>query len=503
MAFIQTRSSALALKLEVTEGVWERPTLATDFTALQPDFAMSPNTEVINSEELTGSIGAAKSFQGLETPTVSFSHYLRGSGVSGSPPDYNVLLHALFGIEKIGALGSARTINTGSTVSNFVVNDGTQFNVGEAMMVRNINSAYEVRAVHAISTNDITPSFNTNNAPEDGIELGQPITYTAADDGHPTYTTWYYVGGDGALEAVAGTRVVNGTFSITAGDLVNANYSQEGINFAFNPIFVDAGSDFLDFSDGTGTYALQVTTGLYETPDSLALTIQTGLNALSTDVYTVSWDKSIGGFNFTQDSGSGTFSILWNTGTNSANTIALTLGFDAGSDSTGATSYSSANPIDFSPPVTPTFDDSDPLVARDHQVMLGDDVDVACFRASELEISIDNTKTNIESVCSATGVDGSLITERAVSITFTAILEQYDTALWEKFRVNGDVRFQYTFGTKTDGTNWDIGKTGLFYSPNNSIATLEVVDVDGIARLSGELTAYVKEGQPDIYLSFV
>ena len=236
---------------------------------------------------------------------------------------------------------------------------------------------------------------------------------------------------------------------------------------------------------------------------SLALTIQGSMNALSTDTYTVEWSKDIGGFVFTQTAGTGTFELPWNTGASAANTIGTTLGFDTSADDTGDTAYSSDNPLNFGPQFTPVFDDSDPLVARDHQVLLGDSEDTACFRASELEISIDDTKTNVESVCSSTGVDGSLITERAVSITFTAILEQYDTALFEKFRVNGDVIFQYTFGPKTDGTNWDEGKTGLFYAPNCSISTLEVVDVDGIARLSGELTAYVKGGAPDIYLSFV
>ena len=70
---IQTRNSALAVKVETTEGTPVVPAAGSDYVALQDDFSMSPAFEVLDNAELKASLGKAKSVLGLEQPSASTS----------------------------------------------------------------------------------------------------------------------------------------------------------------------------------------------------------------------------------------------------------------------------------------------------------------------------------------------------------------------------------------------------------------------------------------------
>lgn len=95
----------------------------------------------------------------------------------------------------------------------------------------------------------------------------------------------------------------------------------------------------LDVNLGGSEVNLTLTNGKYNA-DTLATHLEAVLDAADDD-FTVSYDSTIHRFTLTK--GSGTFSLLWNTGSNTteSNRLADLLGFDSDDDDTGALTYTS------------------------------------------------------------------------------------------------------------------------------------------------------------------
>jgi len=498
---IQTRNSALAIKPETSEGVPVSPSASTDYVALQDDASMEPAFDVLENAELKASLGRAKPILGLENPTFSFSHYLRHSGVEGQAPNYKEFLEAAFGTETVNS--TERDTEAGWTVSGGDVGaaEGTDFPRGTSVMVKNAADGYEIRPVHSVSTDTLTLGFDLENAPASGVNLGKAVTYSPADTDHQTLSIWHYLGSSGAIQMMAGSRVVDSSFSIAAGELINASYSLEGIKYYFNPIEIDATNDDMDFDDGGGEENVSVAQKMYTDPHELADALQTAMDAATSDNITVTYSDSTGKFTIASDGG--TLSLLWNTGTNTATTIGSALSFTVSADDTGSTSYTGDNVIDLSTPQTPSFDSADPLAAKDNQVLLGDSDDTACFAASSCDITLGTPKRDILSVCSSSGKSGSIINAREVTVSVSALLEQYDVDKFKRFRENTETRFAYIGGTKSGG-NWEAGKCFCWYLPTCTITSFNITDDDGLVTLELELQSFVDDsGNGEAYLSFV
>jgi hypothetical protein len=194
---------------------------------------------------------------------------------------------------------------------------------------------------------------------------------------------------------------------------------------------------------------------------------------------------------------------LWNTGANTANTIATKIGFSAAADSTGALTYTGANAIELSAPQNPSLDVSDPLAAKNHEIMLGDNLDFACFNASSISVTVSTPKTDILSVCAVSGKSGSVINERTVTAEVTALLDQYDAKNFARFRKGQNVKMQYSFGSKAGG-NWQEGLSGAIFLPTATISEFNLEDQDGLVALTLSLTGFVNDqGAGEVYISFV
>jgi hypothetical protein len=113
----QNRNTVVAIVPEVTEGTPVAPSSASQYTAIQDDFEMSPNVATLENAELKSSIGKGKPILGIESPTASFSHYLRHSGVEGQAPDFKELLEAAFGSE-VDASTEYATTSSSTTSSS-------------------------------------------------------------------------------------------------------------------------------------------------------------------------------------------------------------------------------------------------------------------------------------------------------------------------------------------------------------------------------------------------
>jgi hypothetical protein len=496
MASIQTRNSVLAIKKEVTEGVPVKPAAATDYVALQDDFSMAPNVNTLENAELRGSIGAAKAILGAEAPSASLSCYLRASGVEGQEPNYGLVLEASLGAKTVAST-EYDTI-AGSTVSALKVGagEGAQFERGQAVLIKDSTNGYRIRAVDSVSGDDLALSFQTPVATPAAVNLGKCVLYKPANENHPTLTMWHYLGNGGAVQMMAGSRVTSASIDITAGDLINASYSLEGVGFYFDPIEVEAGANKIDLDVGAGVVTATVQVKIYKTPIELADAVAAAASSAAGAAIACSYDSATG--KFTVSKASGTLDIDWLTGTDS---IGATLGFTA--DDTGALSYVSDDAVVLSSPQAPTFDAADPLAAKDNEVMLGLASEYACFKASTVSLSIDTPKADISSVCSASGIQGSIVQSRAVTISVSALLEKYDAKQFERFRSNSEIKFQYSFGEKSGG-NWAAGKAGCLYVPTATITSFSVSDADGLAQLDLELTAFVNaEGAGEVYVAFV
>lgn len=500
---IQSRNSVLAIMAEVTEGTPVIPAGATDFIALQDDFTMEPAFENLENAELKSSLGSAKSIVGLESPTASFSHYLRHSAVEGQAPNFNELLKAAFGSEATN--GTERDTEAGWTTSGGDVGaaEGTDFDRGVAVLVKDGTNGYSIRPVHSVSTDTLTLGFQLDSAPAAGVNLGKAVTYSPANSDHQTLTIWNFVGNSGAIQMMAGSRVTEMTASIAAGELINASYSMEGVEYYFDPINILSADTYLDFTDDNGTFAAQITAGFYKDPHELAAAIQSAMNSIQTDeTHACTYSDSTGKFTISTST-SAVLSLLWDTGGNSANTVGDKIGFSVAADDTGSTSYVSDNAQDWSAPYTPNFDSSDPLVAKDNECLIGESDDTTCFAASSVDFTLTDTKRDILDICATSGKSGSIINAREVTVSVSALLNQHDADYFRRMRENSETRFCYIGGTKSGG-DWQAGKCFCLYLPTCTVSSMSLTDDDGLVSLEMDLTAYVDDdGNGEVYLSFV
>lgn len=505
MTSIQTRNSVLALKKETTEGTPVLPTASTDYIASQDDFSIEPSFDVLENAELKASIGKAKPILGAENPAASLSHYLRASGVVAQAPNYGLLLECCLGAVTIAGAEYDTVASSTTTVVKVNTGEGASFQRGEALLIKDPVNGYRIRCIDSISGDDLTLGFQVPTAPGTGVLLGRAVLYYPANSAHPTLTLWNYLGNGGAIQMISGCRVVSASFDIAAGELINGSYDLEGVQFYFDPINITSTDTKLDFEDDDGVWAATVTAKVYKDPHELASALQTamaGANPLQTP--TVTYSNSTG--KFTIKTTGTLLELQWNTGANTANTIGDKIGFSTAADDTGSaatTGYTSDNALSYASPQTPSFDSADPLAAKDHEIMIGDTTDYICFRASSASFQIGTPKSDILSVCAASGKDGSIINSRELKVAATALIEQYDASKWKAFRAGDNVKFQYSFGQKSGG-NWIAGKCGALYAPTCTISSWSITDQDGLAVLELELTGYVDaNGQGEAFVNYL
>jgi len=500
---IQSRNSVLAVLVETTEGTPVPPSAATDFIAIQDDFTMSPEFAVLENAELTGSLGPSKSILGIEQPSASFSHYLRHSGTEGQAPGYGDLLEAAFGNEDVEATEYDTIAGSTTTAVKVDTGEGTNFRPLQALLIKDGTNGYSIRPIESISSDDLELLFAVATAPGTGVNLGKAVTYYPAETGHQTLSIWNYVGNSGAIQLMAGSRVTDFSVTIDAGELINASYTLEGVEYFYDPIEIEATDIYLDFTDDDGTFAAQITAQMYKTPHDLAEALTTAMNGTATtETHSVTYSDSTGKFTIENTTGA-TLSLLWSTGANTANTVGDKIGFTVSADDTGALTYTSDDAQDYSAPYTPSFDSADPLVAKDNLCMIGDQEDYECFEASSVGFSMSTPKRNIESICAESGVSGSIINSREISITVSALLNQYDVDKFQRFKENTTTRFAYIAGKKSGG-NWQAGKCLCLASPSATITSFALEDDDGLVSLSMTLSVFVNsDGDDEAAISFV
>lgn len=509
MAVDLTRKTVAAVREEVTQGTPLMPSAGSQAIALQDgSFDIEPAFEEIENSEIRSSIGAAKNLQGLENPTASISHYIRHSGVEGTAPNYAELIKAALGAETINSTqyNTVSSSTAGSASARAVVKvdtgEGATYAKGQALLIKDPTNGYSVRNIYSISGDDLSLAFNLANAPGTGVDLGKCVAYSPVNSGHPSLTLALYRGNANSIEVLAGARVGEMSIEANAGEFINGSFSLNGSSYYFDPIEITSSTRYLDFLDDATTRAATVTAKLYKDPHELAEALQTSMNALgSSNTFTVSYSNSTGKFTIASDGT--TLTLKWSTGANTANSIGTKLGFLVASDDSAALTYTSDNAQSYAFPYTPSYDDSNPLVAKYNEVMLGSFNEYGCFCAQSLTVTVSNEISPVPCVCSESGVSEQLITKRDVQVEVTALLDKYDASKFKNYRAGDTVSFAYTAGTRSGG-NFVAGSVINVFLKDAVISSFKLEDSDGVVALSLTVKGFVdSNGSGEVFVNFL
>jgi hypothetical protein len=497
---INNKKSVLAIVKETVEGTPVRPSAATDYTALQDGFSMTPSFETLQNAEIQASIGRSKDELGAENPTLNFSHYVKASGVVGQKPDFGLLIESCLGEVKVD--GAERDLVAGSTASvlNVDAGEGVNYERGQAVLPQ-VSGAFQIRNVLSVATDALTLAQQLSSSPAANTLIGRAILYKVINEGHPTLTIWNYRGNGGLIEMMSGARVTEMSIEANANQYINGSFTINGVSYYFNPIKITSTNKYVDYEDDTGNHSISVAEKEYKDPHQLAEAIQAAIDSLSpSDAITVSYDDSTGKYTFAAPTAT-VFKLEFATGTNNANSMATTLGFTA-TDKTGALTYTSNNALSWASPYSPDLDNSSANVAKGIEVLMGDSDDTACFGAQSVSIRVGNTKTDVPDLCEESGKAGSVITGREVTIDVVARIEKHNADRFKRFRNGDKTMFTMNWGVKSGG-QWVKGKCVNAFVPTASITSFEIQDQEGLAILRTSLTAYVEDGAGEFYLNFI
>lgn len=512
-----TRSSVFAFKEETTEGTLETP-VAADFVAGRDGFTFQGELETIASDELVDDIGASKSFATKEVPKGSFPKYLRHSGTEGSEPEYGIIIESAMGTKTVNGTEydtiAGSTAGTSTTRGKCVVDsgEGSNFAKGQALLIKDGTNGYSIRNVRTISTDDLNLNFNLASAPGTGVNLGKAVQYSPISTGHPTYSAYHYGAStsSGYKQAIAGCRTTALNFEFPANGFAEINFDFEGIEYFYNYITIDATNNKINFKDLIVGSELTATldSGDYKSPIALAAEIASKMTTASAasqaDTISCSFSSSTG--KFTLSTSGAEFQLLWSTGTNGSggtDTHAGTiLGYSDAADDTGATSYAADNAQSYDAPATPSYDDSDNLVLKNAELLIGDFFETTNRKCVSASCTIGAPKTDVPDFTAENGIDSSIINSREVTFNATLILQQHEVSLFDAFINNSTRSLMFNCGTKSAG-DWVAGTCFNLYMANASFTTHTNDDNDGYRVVTLTAIGHVDESQKDVYINFV
>jgi hypothetical protein len=493
------RASVFAITKEVTSGTYLEPLSGANFVPLRPGNELTYEPEQLESDEIQNDIGASKSSTGKEVVSGSHAAYLKHSGVEGQEPEVGILYESLFGSKYVPA--TEYNTDTGSTtlVLNVGVGNGANFRQGQSVLVKK-GDGYKIRNIASITGDVLTLNFALDSAPASGIGLGKSIVYLPVASGHPTISTTKYLGSGFAKEVSAGNAVTEASITMDANGFGEVEFSFEGTKYYFNPIEITATTKYIDFTDDAGTFAAIIAEGIYKTPVALADAIASSLNANSTETYTAIFSSSTGKFTIATPTSSA-LDLKWNTGANTANTIASKIGFSAAADSTGALTYTATNEQSYAPTLTPAYDSADKIVIKDAELFIGNPEDNLCICAQSVSLTVSKTVEDVDCICEESGISEKIATERTAEMEITASLKKHDVALLDSLLKNNGISAMINCGPKTGG-NWSAGKCFNAYLQKCTVSKYTTTG-DSFIQVTMTLKGYVDGTQKDCYLNFV
>jgi hypothetical protein len=189
MSLGNARASILAIREEATKGVLIPINNATQFIPLRPNFNLSRAVEELANEELRSGIGEVRSVQGKETVSGTYEAYLRHSGVEGQAPETSILYESALGEKVVNTIEYASAV--GTNTAQITVTNGSNFYVGQALLIKDATNGFSIRNIRAIVGNELFLSFPISTAPANGTNLGKAVTYIPTADDFKTFSAWH------------------------------------------------------------------------------------------------------------------------------------------------------------------------------------------------------------------------------------------------------------------------------------------------------------------------
>ena len=498
MAVGLVRASTYAIKKETTVGEYIAPSVGADFVALRPKNDLSFEPEILSSDELLNDIGEAKGSIGKQAVKGTHSAYLKHSGVEGQEPELSVQYESLMGAVYVASVQYATIAGSSTTVVKLGAGIGANFQVGQALLIKDSVNGYSIRNVSSISTDDLVLNFKLSVAPGTSVSLGKAILYKPASQGHPTFSATKYVGSGFAIESAAGLTTTDLSIKADANKFAEADFSFEGTKYLYNAIKVTATNKYLDFIDDQGTQVAIIAESTYTTPIDLAAAIQLALDAASTETMVCSYSGSTG--KFTISSGSIVFSLMFGSGANAANDIAQTIGFTA-TNKTGAVTYTSENELSYAASLTPAYDAGDLIVMKGAELFVGSQADNVCICAQTVAIKVSKKVADVDCICEVTGISEKIPTSRTAEITVTASLQKHEAASLAALLNNTTVSAMLNAGSKNAG-NWVAGQCFNAYMKSATVSSRKTGG-DSFVTVEITLKGFVTSTDKDIYLGFI
>lgn len=495
------RNSVFAIVPEVTEGTAVAPSSGAQFVPLRPGNAMEFQTETLDNDELKGDIGASKPNRGKESVNGTHEAYLKASAVEGQAPELGTLYSSLLGDVSTASTEYNTVASSTTAVVKVDAGEGATFEIGEALLVKN-GSGYEIRNVSSISTDDLSVNFLLNNAPGTGVDLGKAVLYKPGATFTP-FTGWLYNGNGFSVEMAAGCQATEASINLPANQYATLSFTYQGAKYSYNPIIITSSTRFIDWTDDDGTHAASVATGVYRTPKALATALQDAMNAASAETLAVTYSDVDGKFTISTGTSS-VLSLLWNTGTNAANTIGTKIGFSVAANDTSALTYTSDNAQSYAAPYTPSYDSADPIVCKDIELMFGEQDQNACVCATSATITISKEITDADCICEETGTKEKVATGRTVTLEVDFFIDKFNVQAVDQLLNNTTISAMVNAGPKSGG-NWVPGSCVNIYMKNAAITAFSRSGdefITGTVTLNGFVGSTAAEGK-DVYINFI
>lgn len=231
MSDVTKKSQAWAVKEEVTEGVYNAPSAATDFIQVQVDGGeLSKSKEVIERNVYTSSIGKIAPRTSTFSASGTMNVEAKASSVQGTAPEYGLLVESAMGAKR--SLASEVTTLTGNTASVLKVTDASLFNVGDIILVKQAG-AHHISPISAVDLDDDEVTLLIPGAApfSNGVVIAKQTTYTVADSGHPSFSVSRYFE-NAVVQKAMGCKVSSMSLEgFSTGQLASFNFGFEGLNF--------------------------------------------------------------------------------------------------------------------------------------------------------------------------------------------------------------------------------------------------------------------------------
>lgn len=256
MGVILTRQAIVRAAVEAAEGVEQ--SLAGAPATLAYDVAFDPDAATFTREPSRGTLSKLPSTRGAKTATLSMRGEVKGSGVKGQVPDWDVFLRAC-GFQVSDANSAvAGAVTAGPFIAGERINNGAG---GEGIVlapVKDGDAAFPfIITAGALVASDVVTGESSGASMTLGVvTAGEGVSYRPLSSGVPSLTIGFY--NDGILHTMVGCR---GTVTIdcVAGEPVFFSFNFQGVwlsdtdepmptDVTFDetvpPTFLDVGLDF-------------------------------------------------------------------------------------------------------------------------------------------------------------------------------------------------------------------------------------------------------------------